>query len=840
MNRIHRVLWNAAKGCWTAVSEKTGLHQTRGRRTAIAAAVLAAAFAAAEASAASIENGVLTTSSGSTVIITAGEKPGNVEGDVLKAETAALTSPGDVKTIHLTGGSSLQLGGDLGDAFGTTNLYVWGASTGEKADLLLSATGSFQEIDVGTFANNSANSTGAGSLVISGEKVSIGMLAASAIRSGESRGVVIESGASVDVENIALGGYLENNGSLTADSLYRFGDDQHEADLVNNGTLVSSSASIGALQNAKNATFTSLTLTGGQKDEAGNAVLRQSVNEGSIEVKGMLMLSGWQSTRSFGMLENQGEMTIQTAVINGSLTNAAGSTLTAENLTLAVSDTGKDRPDIYQTEILNSGTLKVTGKLAASSGTRLVNEAGGVMSAKALSLNGTELMTKGELSAEIAEITNGVLNVAGGTLTAGSLVFDSGDASSNRLVIAAGAEASIAEGSGSEKFSVASNTAVELAGTLSTKSLFNNGRINSESSALAGVLKAAELTNYGTIRIETATADVFENYRGLGEDQVGIAQFGALTASQGSMRGTVEVGSFHLEAPQDIYNAMTVDGEFSVKTAEIDASATLKVAGGTTRIDSLTLAGTLNVGAAEVNVGTMTFNGGTVVCTSEGSAGLTVDTIQAAGKGVIYGGGKVQVGAFQNSGSFTLSQAEMTVGTLDLSNGQLLLSNQAGIVTDSSQIFALALNDEGSNPDPYGLRWNESQLSFENGSRLTINDAKYNERYAASAGDLLSGVALAFTGEMVDASGEVVTEVGLGEVADVTLAEVTLTAKPSESGSSTVTVDKTVGGKNLDVGESTGVDIQKDSTLTNRAVKPRLSRRGYKALRASANQAGRF
>ena len=28
--------------------------------------------------------------------------------------------------------------------------------------------------------------------------------------------------------------------------------------------------------------------------------------------------------------------------------------------------------------------------------------------------------------------------------------------------------------------------------------------------------------------------------------------------------------------------------------------------------------------------------------------------------------------------------------------------------------------------------------------------------------------------------------------------------------------------------------------FTNRAVKPRLSRRGYKALRASANQAGRF
>ena len=816
MNRIHRVLWNAAKGCWTAVSEKTGLHQTRGRRTAIAAAVLAAAFAAAEASAASIENGVLT-SNGSTVIITAGEKPGNVEGDVLAAETPKLTSPGSVGTIHITGGSSLQLEGNLGKAFSKTNLYVWGASTGEKADLLIGASGSFQEIDVGTFANNSAYSTDAGSLVISGAKVSIGTLDASAIRSGESRGVVIESGASVDVKNIALGGYLENNSSLTADSLYRFGDDQHEADLVNNGTLVvSRSANIGALQNAKNAasTFTTLTLTGGQKDEAGTKVLRQSVNEGFIEVKGMLTLSGWQSTSSFGMLENQGEMTIQTAEINGSLTNAAGSTLTTENLTLAVSDTGKDRPDIYQTEILNSGTLKVTGKLAASSGTRLVNEAGGVMSAKALSLNGTELMTKGELSAEIAEITNGVLNVAGGTLTAGSLVFDSGDASSNRLVIAAGAEASIAEGSGSEKFSVASNTAVELAGTLSTKSLFNNGRINSESSELAGVLKAAELTNYGTIRIETATADVFENYRGLGEDQVGIAQFGALTSSQGSMGGTVEAGSFHLEAPQDLYNAMTVDGEFSAETAEIDASATLKVTDGTTRIDSLTLAGMLNVGAATVDVGTMTFKGGTVVCTSEDSAGLTVDTIQAVGEGVIYGDGKVQVGAFQNSGSFTLSQAEMTVGTLDLSNGQLLLSNQAGIVTDSSQIFALALNDEGSNPDPYGLRWNESQLSFENGSRLTINDAKYNESYAASAGDLLSGVALAFTGEMVDASGEVVTEVGLGEVADVTLAEVTLTAKPSESGSSTVTVDKTVGGKNLDVGESTGVDIQKDSTLT--------------------------
>lgn len=45
MNRIHRVLWNAARGCYVAANEASGTKQARGRRLT-AAVLVAAAFAA--------------------------------------------------------------------------------------------------------------------------------------------------------------------------------------------------------------------------------------------------------------------------------------------------------------------------------------------------------------------------------------------------------------------------------------------------------------------------------------------------------------------------------------------------------------------------------------------------------------------------------------------------------------------------------------------------------------------------------------------------------------------------------------------------------------------------
>ena len=198
----------------------------------------------------------------------------------------------------------------------------------------------------------------------------------------------------------------------------------------------------------------------------------------------------------------------------------------------------------------------------------------------------------------------------------------------------------------------------------------------------------------------------------------------------------------------------------------------------------------------------------------------SLDSIEVASTKIEEGARLQVTGGSLTLGTLTVSQGDVYVsgGTLqadalDLANGLLTVAEGAALSTYSGQIFTTGLNEEGSNADADSLKYTTDHLLFNEGSTLTLRDAFYNDDYAASAGALLDGVHVTFTGTAVDAEGEAVTEKPLEDMADgTTQSTVTITAT-GENG--TVSVDKSVGGKNIVVDEgTTTVAIAKENTLT--------------------------
>ena len=166
-----------------------------------------------------------------------------------------------------------------------------------------------------------------------------------------------------------------------------------------------------------------------------------------------------------------------------------------------------------------------------------------------------------------------------------------------------------------------------------------------------------------------------------------------------------------------------------------------------------------------------------------------------------------------DGGDFKLTGGTMNVTAINLAAGKLTIGGSATLVTDSSQIFANALDVDGMVVNAEALKYKE--LVFEKDSALTLTDSKYNRYYAEHA-KLLSGVGKLEFGKnstLVDINGETLPDIGIDEAPEgVTLGGTNLTVKPDEDG--TVTVDKSVGGKTLVVEGSSKVEVSKDKTLT--------------------------
>lgn len=282
-------------------------------------------------------------------------------------------------------------------------------------------------------------------------------------------------------------------------------------------------------------------------------------------------------------------------------------------------------------------------------------------------------------------------------------------------------------------------------------------------------------------------------------------------------------GSFDLNIEGE-NGSVTIENGTRFTSGEIRISdAAIHVLGGEAGAGNLTV-GTLTFN--EGGTGSLVVNGGTLAATTinaaSGSATLTsgtfhVDTLSAQGAFTVNAANEgFTVGTFVGAegGNFTLASGTMAADAIDLAAGKLTVAAGANLATYSGQIFTEGLNEEGNNPNAGSLRYTEDHLSFADNGKLTLRDQFYNDDYAASAGSLLNGVSISFSGTAVDSAGEVVTEKPFEDMTEgVTQETVTITASGDENGN--FTVDKTTGGKDLALDETvTNVTVTGDKTLT--------------------------
>lgn len=161
----------------------------------------------------------------------------------------------------------------------------------------------------------------------------------------------------------------------------------------------------------------------------------------------------------------------------------------------------------------------------------------------------------------------------------------------------------------------------------------------------------------------------------------------------------------------------------------------------------------------------------------------------------------------------------LTAGELKLGGGKLLVTENGALSTTTGQIFTVALNADGTNAaEANALKYSADSLLFIEGGSLALTDAKYNRDYADTATGVFKNAykdgSIAFTGQLVDASGDVEESVDIGDVNDGQIFEKTdVTAKADETGK--VEVDKSFGGRTLQLGKGVAsVDVTNGNTLT--------------------------
>lgn len=167
----------------------------------------------------------------------------------------------------------------------------------------------------------------------------------------------------------------------------------------------------------------------------------------------------------------------------------------------------------------------------------------------------------------------------------------------------------------------------------------------------------------------------------------------------------------------------------------------------------------------------------------------------------------------------TGEKGDLTAGKLTLEGGKLLVTDNAALRTTTGEVFTIALNADGTNvAEANALKYSAESLLFTEGGTLALTDAKFNKDYADTATGVFKNAykdgSIAFTGQLVDASGDVEESVDIGDVNDGQIFEKTdVTAKADETGK--VEVDKSFGGRTLQLGKGVAsVDVTNGNTLT--------------------------
>lgn len=241
------------------------------------------------------------------------------------------------------------------------------------------------------------------------------------------------------------------------------------------------------------------------------------------------------------------------------------------------------------------------------------------------------------------------------------------------------------------------------------------------------------------------------------------------------------------------YTKGTYDySKFTVNTDgnRTDGDKNLRIAGASVTTDTLTLtAGSAAVESGSLSAAKLISNGKFEMSVADAGT-LAVKSFQG-----------------QQNGDFTLIAGKMGVEALDLTSGKLTIVGTATLATSSGQIFKTGLDAEGKGESAGSKNW--ENLVFTGGT-LTLTDEKYNANYADSVKDILG------SDTQVTYLGELVGGLTLDQAASIggVHANTEIDATGNVDNDRTVSVKADVGGKTIDVGSASKVEVTSNTTLT--------------------------
>lgn len=750
MNRIHRVLWNAARGCYVAANEATGMSQARGKALAVAAV---AAMAIGTASA-GIVDGVISPDDGKTCVVIT-EWVGQPEDNVplLNVPASSVTLMGD--DVEATGISetianlyldrkTLRLTGQNLSVQSNLFVYGFGGELNNSGQLTIGRAGAAKTTatlkDVFVGGIQEASTEGNGYLNIENADVTITTLRID----GES---TIDENSELKVGTLKTlnahhhdGQGMVNKGTLSIDEVtsYTLDDGRYNFgayEINNEGTLTIGESDAQIFYNNKEgatADFTALTLNSGntqfdtQSKNAGTLNVKQTFKVSGLSAWGSSIGGGTSSGNGqnspegvdmIGRLSNTGVLNVGTAEANadaeiqGHLFNEGGEINVHGNVTVSNTVTSGFDLEEHHEAILsntNGGSIAVDGDLTINSG-NFVNDAGSTITIGGKLSSSVDLTNAGTLKAGNDE-GEANIKVAGTTFTnTGTLANTSNiremrvELTANGVLNLAGGDFDIGEVNVTDgAMYVGTAITGEKSNSVSSLSVESDSALH-----LAGALSVGVLNNHGTI-----DAAIF------GEDG--------------------QTGSGSLIAGSVVNN---VDGSMCVDNLQVDNFIAEESSSASFRDLTITQTGSINgnVDATRLNLNTtgqQIVKIGTDYSTE--SASLEVRE-SAAVNGVL------QVG---NNGSFKVigQQDDVADGTLSIT-GKVQVDSNGSLFAETISLAEggeLVLGNEAATPD--ATRIAEAQVLAGKGT-VTIND---NTTFVVGSVGDTHGMTLNFNGANAD------------------------------------------------------------------------------------------
>ena len=616
MNRIHRVLWNAARGCYVAANETTGMSQARGK----VLAVMAVAAMAIGTASAGIVNGVLEPDDGKTTVVIANWN-GEPDADLplLNQPASSVTLIQDnvavsginqsVPAVHVAG-NELRLTGESLNIAAALFAYGYDGTLVNSGVIAIGQVGTakttaqLDNVFVGGVEMGSTE--GNGYLSIENASVHINDLKID----GESR---IDADSELTISKLTTiaayssnlnGQGMVNKGTVTIDAIDSYknssGRYAFDAYLINNeGTLtVTTSDAQIAYNNKKGATanFGTLRLNSGSEQFD-----VKSQNAGTLNVSNSFVVSGLSAWGSgwfegngqnspegvdmIGRLSNTGVLNVGTeeananAEIYGHLFNDGGEFNVHGNVTVANTVTsGFDLEERHEAILSNTdgASLNVDGDLSILSGT-FVNENATIALGGSL-ISSIDLTNRGVIK---TTVPGSILSINGTTFTnaatqegttslegfsvmvqdGGVLNLAGGSADLHGLLLESNGSAYIGEAVADiGNLTVNNETALHVAGsaTVETFNVLDTGVVDQalfgiDETGSGKITVASTLNNRGSITLHELAASEYSDI------EAAHADIGKFTVTNGTINGTVKAGELIVGNGTDAAN-LTVSG----------------------------------------------------------------------------------------------------------------------------------------------------------------------------------------------------------------------------------------------------------------------------------------